>query len=225
MDCSTHPCCHVEDSQDCCADQTFNHEELCSALCPTKCSIAKLEQSVQIIFSSSQPPFLSCRSFNATSPVWIYCGPHTQASARIRIRARSGLCWKPKTGSSPLRDNTTTSRLATAEARNRDLQLENLRLQSEANNPANESRTVTAEQDMGWRHEIAMSKEDLHATRKHTSSISDLRAEIGKLKAEAGHRSGGEFRYDNGGGPQTQSPGLKPHDNVHTQRRRPIRIS
>lgn len=29
-----------------------------------------------------------------------------------------------------------------------------------------------------------MSKEALHATRKHTSSINDLRAEISKLKAK-----------------------------------------
>ena len=32
-----------------------------------------------------------------------------------------------------------------------------------------------------------MFKEDLHATRKHTFGIDDMRAEISKLKAKTGH--------------------------------------
>lgn len=84
---------------------------------------------------------------------------------------------KPKTGSSLSHDNMITARLATAEA-------ENKRLQSEVNNLANQLQRVTAERDMGRRNETTMSKEALHAARKHTSGISNLTAEINKLKAE-----------------------------------------
>ena len=84
---------------------------------------------------------------------------------------------KPKTSSSLSHDKMVTSRLATAEA-------ENKRLQSEVNNLANQLQRVTAERDMGRCHETMMSKEALHATRKHTSSINNLTAEINKLKAE-----------------------------------------
>ena len=84
---------------------------------------------------------------------------------------------KPKAGSSLSHDNMITSRLATAEA-------ENKRLQSEVNNLASQLQRLTAERDMGRRHETMMSKEALHAARKHTSGINNLTAEINKLKAE-----------------------------------------
>jgi hypothetical protein len=137
--------------KDCWVGQIFNHEGLCNASEPPsiRCSITKLEQSAQISFSSSQSPFLLRRRFYATSPIGIYPGPHARASARMRIRSRSNCVKKPKTGSSPLHNNTITSCPATAEAENRGLQLEDLRLQFEVNNLANKSQTATAERDTG----------------------------------------------------------------------------
>jgi hypothetical protein len=57
-----------------CAGQTFNHDEPCNVpeASARQVQHCKLEQSVQIIFSSSQSPFLSHRRFHATSPVWVY---------------------------------------------------------------------------------------------------------------------------------------------------------
>jgi hypothetical protein len=68
-----------------------------------------------------------------------------------------------------------------------------------------------------------MSKEALHATRKHTSGINDLRAEISKLKATLATEEAKSFDMT-----KEQSSNSKPRPqaaNVRTQRRRPARIS
>lgn len=68
-----------------------------------------------------------------------------------------------------------------------------------------------------------MSKEALHATRKHTSGINDLRAEISKLKAKLATEEAKSF--DVAGGQSSSSEPRPQAADVRTQRRRPTRIS